>query len=225
FNHAGTGDGRAIDFQNMNAEAGSGWGPITIGTASEQNVFDGALPQYLRLQFENGTSPFFDPPTFVAGASAPEAPTPGHFDVNLDAEHNTFGGVAPTLMDALQRQDLESKTFHKLDDSRVGLVSFGFNYPPTLTSVNLLSGANEDTPTTISVALLVAESDYTDFDGPQQGFRVTSVVSGTMFLNSTPTAAPFNFFAADTVEWLPPLDANGTINAFEVLAHDGDDTS
>src|SRR5690606_15365635 len=132
--------GRALDFQHHNNDAGSDWGTIVIGSVVGPNIFNSALPQYIRLQFENGVSPFFDAPTFVAGGTPPP---PGDFDVDLNGQHNIFAGVPPAFMTALQLANLETKVFHKVDDVRVGLVDFGFNYLPTLSAGTLAAATNE----------------------------------------------------------------------------------
>ena len=221
FNNAGTATGRALDFQNHNDDPGSGWGTITIGnsTGGNENIFDGALSQYLRLQFENAGA--FLPPTFIAGG----APTAGHFDIDLDAEFNTFAGSFPTFMTPGERATLESKTFHKVDDSRVGLVDYGFNYLPTLTLVNNLGPTNEDVELDIPYATLFGAGNAADVDGTVDALVVTGI-TGLGVLEITPIATsirvsvvlPQVVLPGDILHWDPNSNLNDTNNSGPALA-------
>ena len=97
------------------------------------------------------------------------------------------------------------------------------NDAPTLTTVNTLTGATEDTPFTISHATLAAAADENDADGgPPLDFLIVSVTSGTLTKSGvaiTPGTTRIN--VAESLVWTPAADANGTLAAFTVKAHDG----
>ncbi|MCC7510602.1 MAG: tandem-95 repeat protein [Planctomycetes bacterium] len=122
FNHvAGPANGRALDFQNGNSA--STIGTITIGTPGNENLFDGALPQYMRLQSATLQAPLFSPAS---------NPAPAVFATNLNGENNEFAGTAPASMTAGERNALETKVYHKVDNVALGLVDFGFGSPTSL---------------------------------------------------------------------------------------------
>lgn len=232
FAHAGTA-GRALDFQNHDSTAS--WGPITIGTAGNENTFELALTGYIRLQLTP-----FAAPTFPAHGTL----APGNFTTDLNAENNIFhfvtgpGGVLPAAMTPGQRGTLEAKTFHKVDNFSLGLVDYGYNYAPTLTNVGNLGPTPEDTEIDIPYATLVTQANELDVDGTVDSFVVTAV-SGNGTLEITPfggsrgaVSLPQVFTTGDVLHWLPNLNLNNTNNgiaplAFSVVARDnvGDDSS
>ncbi|MGI9212047.1 MAG: cadherin-like domain-containing protein [Methylococcaceae bacterium] len=81
------------------------------------------------------------------------------------------------------------------------------NDAPTLSRINRLSGATEDTPFSISLDTLRSASDAHDADGDALVFRVVDVISGTLT-------------EAGNLIWTPPRDANGILTAFTVEAVD-----
>lgn len=101
------------------------------------------------------------------------------------------------------------------------------NDPPTLTMVNTLMSAQEDTPYTITYAALLAASNANDPDGDTLMFRVFSVTTGTLTKNGTPVVPGFTMLAVgETLVWTPPMDENnvtesGPHDAFTVTVNDG----
>ncbi|MCB9893539.1 MAG: tandem-95 repeat protein [Planctomycetes bacterium] len=222
FNNAAGASGRAVDFQDQNDDIGSAWGTITMGTVALPNIFDGALAQYLRLQFQTGSSPFYLAPTFIAGGTPP---TPGDFDTNFDGSNNTFNGVLPAAMNTAERNALESKVFHKVDDARVGLVFFGYNNPPTMTTMATFGPINEDTSIVITHADMIANGNEADANGDPIGFRLEALSSGSLTYSGGPITFGITIVGpGQSVTWTPAFNANGlALNAFTVSAHDGID--
>jgi len=96
------------------------------------------------------------------------------------------------------------------------------NDPPTLTSVNTLTGASEDTAFTITYATLQAAADEADFDSDPISFRAEAVSNGTLTKNGiTVTAGATLVSSGESWVWTPDADANGTLNAFTIRAWDG----
>jgi hypothetical protein len=102
------------------------------------------------------------------------------------------------------------------------------NDAPTLTAFTSTIGTvAEDTLATISLADLVAKGDEVDVDGTVTGFVVKAVSSGTLKIGASEGAA--TAWAASTNDlvdathiayWTGALNANGTLNAFTVVAKD-----
>ncbi|MBZ0136588.1 MAG: tandem-95 repeat protein [Planctomycetes bacterium] len=223
---AATGTGRALDFQNHDDTAV--WGPVVIGTSGNENSFETALAGYLRLQL----TPFLAP-TFAGHGSL----TAGNFTFNLNAADNLFHvnpgpGVVPTSMSAGERATLENKTFHKVDNSGVGVVNYGFNYLPTLTSVSNLGPTNEGVELDIPYATLLGASNAADVDGTIAAL-IVSGVTGNGVLEITPFAGvrgpvstPLQLVTTgDVLHWAPTGDLNdlnnsGPVLAFNVIARD-----
>ncbi len=101
------------------------------------------------------------------------------------------------------------------------------NDAPTLTTVNTLTGGTEDTEYTISYANLASASNEADVDGDTINFRVEAVSSGTLKVgttsaNATPVTAGNTILSSGSnLYWTPVTNANGTLNAFTIKAHDG----
>ena len=95
------------------------------------------------------------------------------------------------------------------------------NDPPTLTTVNTFSGT-EDTPVTMTYADIAGAANEADPDGDTLCFKIMAVSSGSMTVNgSAVTAGTTKICSGDTVVWTPGADANGTLNAFTIVADDG----
>ncbi|MCX6857074.1 MAG: tandem-95 repeat protein, partial [Verrucomicrobia bacterium] len=93
---------------------------------------------------------------------------------------------------------------------------------PTLTTISTLSGANEDAPSTLSYATLLAASNAADANGDAISFRIESVTSGTLTLSGANVAPGTSLVtSADSLVWTPAENANGTLAAFTVKAWDG----
>ncbi len=101
------------------------------------------------------------------------------------------------------------------------------NDAPTLAAGLLATAAFEDTPLDITFGDLQATTGATDSDGTVVGFRVTSLLTGTLFIDQTGTGLVFVAYVnqvidgSDILRWQAPLNANGSnIGAFNVEAID-----
>lgn len=100
------------------------------------------------------------------------------------------------------------------------------NDAPTLTAVTPLFGGTEGTTIIITWAMLAASANEADIDSSPVNFRIEQVLLGTLTLNSVAVVPLTSIFASgDVLEWTPPADDYGTLNAFTVVAHDGALTS
>ncbi len=93
---------------------------------------------------------------------------------------------------------------------------------PTLTTVTPLTGATEDTAFTITYAALAAAADEADADMDAISFRVEAVTTGTLTKGGTPVVPGTTLLATgESLVWTPATNANGTLNAFTIVASDG----
>ncbi|NUQ61803.1 MAG: tandem-95 repeat protein [Pirellulales bacterium] len=96
------------------------------------------------------------------------------------------------------------------------------NQPPTLTTISPLTGASEDTAFTISYAMLAAAANESDPEGSPISFRIESVANGVLTENGTPVVpGTTRLSSGESFVWTPPQNANGSVQAFAVRAHDG----
>lgn len=96
------------------------------------------------------------------------------------------------------------------------------NDPPTLTTVNELTGAMVSTPFPITYAALAAAANEADVDGDAVSFRVESISSGTLTKNGTAVLAGTTLLSAgESLVWLPSSGASGALDAFTIRAYDG----
>jgi hypothetical protein len=96
------------------------------------------------------------------------------------------------------------------------------NTPPTLTNVDTIAGATEDTAFTISYAALAAAADEADAEGNAISFRIESVLSGTLTKGGTAVSPGSTLLSSgESLVWTPPANAYGEIGAFSVKAYDG----
>ncbi len=93
---------------------------------------------------------------------------------------------------------------------------------PTLTTVTPLVGATEDTAFTITYATLAAAGDEADADMDAISFRVEAVSTGTLTKGGLPVVPGTTLLGAgESLVWTPATNANGTLNAFTIVASDG----
>lgn len=96
------------------------------------------------------------------------------------------------------------------------------NDAPMLDRVGLLDGAIEDTPFEISYDLLRSAVQAQDVDDESLQFRIASLLTGTLTRDGQPIVPGQTLVqAGSTLVWTPPLDANGSVDAFVVRAFDG----
>ena len=102
------------------------------------------------------------------------------------------------------------------------------NDPPTLTTfAAVIDTTDEDTQVELTFAELTAQGNEADVDGTVVAFIVQAVSSGTLKIGANAgVALPFAAETNNTINastnayWTPALNANGTRNAFTVLAKD-----
>ncbi len=101
------------------------------------------------------------------------------------------------------------------------------NQSPTLTTINDVTGGSEDSQKEISFSDLQGLADDADSDGSVDAFVVKAVSAGTLRIgadagSATAWAANTNDLinAANKAFWTPDTDANGSLNAFTVVAKD-----
>src|SRR5262249_1015392 len=102
------------------------------------------------------------------------------------------------------------------------------NQPPTLTAfAGPVATTPEDTQVQIGFADLAAQGNEADVRGTVVAFVVNSLAGGTLRIGTSPgTATPFSPGTNDTIDathnayWTPGSNANGTLNAFSVVAKD-----
>ena len=102
---------------------------------------------------------------------------------------------------------------------------------PTLTTISTsaLTGV-EDTEKMISFTELQTAGNAADVDGTVTGFVVRTVLTGTLKIGATSSeATAFDASTNATIDathfayWIPAANANGTLNAFSVVAKDNSD--
>ena len=104
------------------------------------------------------------------------------------------------------------------------------NAPPTLSSfIGPVTSGDEDSEITITFGDLALQGDEADSDGTVDAFIVKSVTSGTLRIGADAVSA--TAWVADSNDtlnatthayWTPDPHANGTLDAFEVVAQDDD---
>ncbi|MBM4036795.1 MAG: hypothetical protein FJ291_34100, partial [Planctomycetes bacterium] len=96
------------------------------------------------------------------------------------------------------------------------------NIPPTLTTVAPLLGGVEDQDYTITYAALAAAANEADPNGDPLSFRIEAVSSGILTKGGAPVVPGTTLLSTgETLVWRPAIDANGTLEAFTVVAWDG----
>ncbi len=95
------------------------------------------------------------------------------------------------------------------------------NDAPTISSVNNLTGATEDTAFTISHSALLAAANEADPENDTISFRFDSLASGTLTKNGTNADSSTLLSTGESWVWTPATNANGTISAFSVKVWDG----
>lgn len=99
---------------------------------------------------------------------------------------------------------------------------FASNDPPTLTAINTITGAIEDTAFNVTYTVLTNAADEADPDGDAISFRVESVTSGTLKKNGTNVTTGVTLLTnGETWVWTPASNVNGAaVAAFTVRAKD-----
>ena len=118
----------------------------------------------------------------------------------------------------------------------VGVTVTAFNDPPTITTINTLTGGTEDTAYEITYAALADAANEADPDNASISFRVEAISTGTLqrWNGTAWVEATAGSLLQDGVAnaantkflWTPAANANGAaLNAFTVKAFDGEKSS
>ena len=91
---------------------------------------------------------------------------------------------------------------------------------PQITVVNNLIGAHEDEAYTVSHGALLEASDAFDADGDPLTFLIGEVSGGTLLDADGEPLAKAALAPGESVQWLPPADAYGALEAFPVQVAD-----
>ncbi len=96
------------------------------------------------------------------------------------------------------------------------------NHAPTLDSVATLFGGRPNRAARISYALLAAASNEADPDGDVVRFKVASVSGGYLFKGNVPVVAgQTSIGPGESFIWIPPVNQTGRVEAFGIVATDG----
>ncbi|MEO6131602.1 MAG: SprB repeat-containing protein, partial [Saprospiraceae bacterium] len=109
FNGSGAAGGIGLAFYNHDNDSPV-FNAFTLGTAGNENDFDGTIGTYIYLDGQSG------PTAAPVTTMAPWA-------VNLDGQNNTYAGVLPAAMTFPQLFTLENKIDHKIDNQNLGFVT------------------------------------------------------------------------------------------------------
>lgn len=96
------------------------------------------------------------------------------------------------------------------------------NRAPTLSNVRTLVGAQSGRAATISYELLAAAANEMDADGNAISFRLSAIsAKGTLAKNGVPVVAGVTLAAGESLVFTPAANYKGTLNAFSIVATDG----
>ena len=99
------------------------------------------------------------------------------------------------------------------------------NDAPTLTTINTLTGATQNTPFTISYTMLSTNSNIADLDNASTNlsFRLESITGGTLTKNGDVVTNGVTLLSnGESWEWTPATNVSGSaVSAFVVSAWDG----
>jgi VCBS repeat-containing protein len=106
-------------------------------------------------------------------------------------------------------------------DGDYAATAFQVNTAPSLSTIDPLAGASEDTAFTVTYAMLASAADETDAQEDAISFRVELVTSGTLLLGGTAVIPGITTISSgQSLSWTPAANANGLLDAFTVRATD-----
>ncbi len=153
----------------------------------------------------------------ATGLTVSNANTRSHTHTALSTSGSEYARVNRTAIATYDTTGTTTATVAQTTSS-----AFTVGTPPTLTTINTLTGATEDTPFTISYATLAAAADEADVDGNAISFRVEAVGNGALTKNGGAVVAGTTLLSSgESLVWTPATNANGTLAAFTVRAFDG----
>ena len=149
----------------------------------------------------------------------------------IDSTHHAYWTGAQDANGTLNAFTVVAKDNGGLEFATSVQVQIGvtaLNDAPTLSAMAAeVDAVNEDTQVQITFAEISAQGDESDVDGTVNSFVVKAVTSGTLLIGtSLGTATAFAVGTNDTIDathhayWTGAQDANGTLNAFTVVAKD-----
>ncbi|MHC4717298.1 MAG: tandem-95 repeat protein, partial [Planctomycetota bacterium] len=104
----------------------------------------------------------------------------------------------------------------------VNVELLALDHPPTLTGIETLTGAVEDVAYAVTHAALLASSDAAAPSGRDIRFRIESVTSGSATMDGEPVVGGSTLLEpGQTVLWRGPANEHGLMEAFTVVAWDG----
>ncbi|MCB1800626.1 MAG: tandem-95 repeat protein [Gammaproteobacteria bacterium] len=152
-----------------------------------------------------------------------------------DDEVLRYNETTGTFIDTYANMGMNGAGFMTFIPGHQVDVSVVPNVAPTFTQFTApVASGDEDSEIEVSFAQLAAQGDETDSDGTVDAFIVKAISSGTLKIGADPGSALAwsaggndRIDASNKAYWTPEGDANGTLNAFEVVARDdeGDDSS
>ena len=104
--------------------------------------------------------------------------------------------------------------------AKVGITVKPVGDAPQITVVENLTGAREDEVYSVSHGALLEASDAYDADGDELTFLITKVSSGTLVDAEGETLVKRVLGLGESVDWVPPADEYGELEAFSVQVVD-----
>ena len=210
FSEAGDNDGSVTGSITATLSNDTFADPITLGT----HITAANVPAGLTIAVNRDNDTLVT--VTLAGNAESHADTDDVSDLTLTFQDGAFTATGTAN---------EVTNYAKTD----GAVDF-FSAPPTLTSFSAaVDTTAEDTEVEITFAELADKGNEADTDGTVTAFVVQSVLGGTLEIGSSAGAATlFAVGSNDTIDasanayWTPAKDANGTLDAFAVVAQDND---
>ncbi|MEA2876326.1 MAG: hypothetical protein QOF14_1522 [Hyphomicrobiales bacterium] len=149
----------------------------------------------------------------------------------IDATHQAYWTGAQDANGTLNAFTVVARDDEALESAtpvQVQVSVTAVNDAPTLTAMAApVDTVNEDTQVEITFAEIAAQGNEADVDGSVTAFVVKAVTSGTLLIGTSPgTATAFAVGTNDTIDgsnnayWTGASNANGTLNAFTVVAKD-----
>ncbi|MCA9212723.1 MAG: DUF4347 domain-containing protein, partial [Planctomycetales bacterium] len=195
-----------------------------LAAAGDENDADGTVDAFIVKSVASGTL------RIGATAGTATAWAAGTNDT-IDSTNNAYWTPALNASGTLNAFEVVASDDGGLESAANVMAQIAVtpvNDAPTLTTLaSPVDTTPEDTEVEITFAELVAAGDENDIDGTVDAFIVKSVASGTLRIGATAgTATAWAAGTNDTIDatnnayWTPALNANGTLNAFAVVAKD-----
>lgn len=185
----------------------------------------------LEFTSQNGIAGTYDANTGVLTLSGDASLS--HYQLALRSVTFRSTSIAPTLSSATRTirwavtdKDASAPATSEAVTSTVTITPSN-DKPTQSLFATTVDTTTEDTEVEITLAELMAQGDEADVDGVVNGYKVNSVASGSLRIGTAAGSA--TAWAADSNDvidathkayWTPGSNANGTLNAFAVVARD-----